>query len=228
MVASRFMIAGLVGTFAVAAAFAMPAAGTPDAARPVARRGAGQIFFTPAAADPKLAALIARTGIGGAPFRFTPADSRGSRRIATIALPAAPVRAGEVNLHNQPAMPTVGVAPIAYSLGAPAPKRVTVTDLKVDIGSAPTIRRIVDIGGTMASGRKSKLKATGALVRDDSRPAVGPISTIDVGGSYSLSRNLDVTAGVRYKSQDRDRLAPLSDNQQRDSQAVYVGTAFRF
>ena len=49
---------------------------------------------------------------------------------------------------------------------------------------------------------------------------------LDVGGSYRLTRNIDVTAGVRYKSQ-RERLEPLKDNR-RDSQAVYLGTAFRF
>ena len=50
--------------------------------------------------------------------------------------------------------------------------------------------------------------------------------TVDLGGSYSVTRNLDVTAGVRI-SQERDRLAPLTDSAQ-DSQAVYVGTQFRF
>jgi hypothetical protein len=50
--------------------------------------------------------------------------------------------------------------------------------------------------------------------------------SVDVGGSYSVTRNLDVTAGVRI-SQDNDRLAPLTDTPQ-DSQAVYVGTQFRF
>ena len=49
---------------------------------------------------------------------------------------------------------------------------------------------------------------------------------VDVGGSYRLSRNLNVTAGVRY-SQERERLRPLTDGKQ-DSQAVYVGTQFRF
>src|SRR5690606_31926430 len=50
--------------------------------------------------------------------------------------------------------------------------------------------------------------------------------TFDLGGSYRVTRNLDVTAGVRY-SQDRDRMAPLTNGKQ-DSQAVYVGTQFRF
>ena len=46
-------------------------------------------------------------------------------------------------------------------------------------------------------------------------------------GSYSLTRNLDVTAGVRYERSERERLPRLTDDR-RDSQAVYVGTAFRF
>ena len=54
----------------------------------------------------------------------------------------------------------------------------------------------------------------------------GESVSLDVGGSYRLTRRLDVTAGVRYKS-ERDRLTAATDNI-RDSQAVYVGTAFRF
>jgi hypothetical protein len=49
---------------------------------------------------------------------------------------------------------------------------------------------------------------------------------VDVGGSYRLTRNINVTAGVRY-SQDRERLRPLTDGNS-DNQAVYVGTQFRF
>jgi len=54
---------------------------------------------------------------------------------------------------------------------------------------------------------------------------VMPSYSVDLGGAYSLTRNLDVTAGVRYRS-DRDRLTQA--DARRDSQAVYVGTAFRF
>lgn len=55
----------------------------------------------------------------------------------------------------------------------------------------------------------------------------GDGSEVDLGGAYRLTENLDVTAGVRY-SQDRERLVPLNDGKQQDSQAVYVGTQFRF
>jgi len=49
---------------------------------------------------------------------------------------------------------------------------------------------------------------------------------VDLGGAYSLTRNLALTGGVRYKI-EHDRVAALAD-QRRDSQAVYVGTAFKF
>lgn len=54
----------------------------------------------------------------------------------------------------------------------------------------------------------------------------GDAGEVDLGGAYRVTNNLDVTAGVRY-SQDRERLLPLTDGKL-DSQAVYVGTQFRF
>ena len=51
--------------------------------------------------------------------------------------------------------------------------------------------------------------------------------SLDVGGAYSIARNIDVTAGARYRI-SRDRLEPLAGAARRDSQAVYIGTAFRF
>ena len=50
--------------------------------------------------------------------------------------------------------------------------------------------------------------------------------SLDVGGAYSLSRRIALTGGVRYNV-ERDRNAGVNDNR-RDSQAVYVGTAFKF
>ena len=50
--------------------------------------------------------------------------------------------------------------------------------------------------------------------------------SVDLSSSYSLTRNLEVTAGVRYRS-DRERIARVEDDR-RDSQAAYIGTAFRF
>jgi hypothetical protein len=50
--------------------------------------------------------------------------------------------------------------------------------------------------------------------------------SVDVGGAYALTRNIAVTGGVRYRI-DHDRVSALKDDR-RDSQAVYVGTAFKF
>ena len=49
---------------------------------------------------------------------------------------------------------------------------------------------------------------------------------LDVGGAFNISRNIAVTGGVKYKI-EREQLATIRD-QRRDSQAVYVGTAFKF
>ena len=61
-------------------------------------------------------------------------------------------------------------------------------------------------------------------------PARGSAASGDyklvVGGSFSISRKIDVTAGVRYASEN-DRVIPLADNR-KDSEAVYVGTKIRF
>jgi len=50
--------------------------------------------------------------------------------------------------------------------------------------------------------------------------------SLDVGGSYDLSRRIALTGGVRYNI-ERDRASAVQDVR-RDSQAVYVGTAFKF
>lgn len=44
--------------------------------------------------------------------------------------------------------------------------------------------------------------------------------------SFSLSRRVDLTAGVTYNT-ERDRVAPRADDR-KDSEAVYVGTKIRF
>ena len=51
---------------------------------------------------------------------------------------------------------------------------------------------------------------------------------IEIAGQAIAAADIDqLRAGVRYE-QERDRLAPLADPAKQDSQAVYVGTQFRF
>ncbi len=232
MVKKRVIVGTMVGALAVAGAFAVPAFGTPDAARRLVKPlSAGQIFFTPASADPKLAALIARNGVGATSFRFTPAESRGNRRPVLTALQIATPKTGVVTLRGQggdTSAPAVGLAPIKYDLVATtAAKRLTVPGdaPKVDLGTSPGTRRI-DPGFNLS--KPSKLKAVTDRPPADTRLTSDGPQMIDVGGAYSLRRNIDVTAGVRYKSPDRDRLAPMPDDRRVDSQAVYVGTTFKF
>lgn len=190
--------------------------------------------FTPAAADPKLAAVLARSGLGGSGFRFTPADSaRSTSRSVTVAVRARTIRPPAVLADRGAAAPAaVTLQPIAYNLGVSVGwKRFAISgDLsKLDLAGQPGSRESVDLDVTYTGKRASGRIKAGAERPLDGAPrliAADPSYSIDVGGSYSLTRNLDLTAGVRYKSEE-NRLPQLTDNR-RDSQAVYVGTAIRF
>ena len=80
-----------------------------------------------------------------------------------------------------------------------------------------------------ATRRLTGRVAVGAERAEGAQRMIAPDQTysLDVGGAYSIARNIDVTAGARYRIQ-RDRLDPIARDDRRDSQAVYVGTAFRF
>ena len=230
-----------LGTLAVAGLFAASALHAQDSrVQRIAKRQTADIpgrigVFTPAAADPKLAAVLARSGLPMDSLRFTPSESRrASTRAVTFAVRARTTRAAPAADRANPAPAPIALAPIAYNLGVSVGwKRFSVSGdmTRVDLVTQPGSRERADVGiaytGKRAGGRVSAsaerpLANTPVLIGD------APSYSIDVGGSYSLTRNLDVTAGVRYKA-ERDRLPRLTEPQQRrDSQAVYVGTAFRF
>lgn len=201
------------------------------AAAPALRSGLGT--FTPAAADPKLAAILARSGMPESGFRFTPSESRrGVGRAVTVAVRARSSRTALADRSQVAAVAPVSLAPIAYNLGVSVGwKRfavagdVTRVELVTQPGSTERANVGVSYAGNRVTGRvqaaaERPLANTPVLIGDK------PSYSIDLGGSYSLTRNLDVTAGVRYRS-EQDRLPKVTDNR-RDSQAVYVGTAFRF
>jgi hypothetical protein len=235
VVATRVFVGTVAGALAVASALAVPAIGAPDSGRAPARARLAT-FFTPSSADPKLAALLAQSGLDATPFRFTPADSRrNDRRALDIAMRARSTKPGVVTPRaaGDTGASAIGVAPISYNMSASvAWKRLSVAGdvSKVDLGGAPGSRKSLDIGLTYAGKRAAaKLQARSDRPIDGETHLLSdmPSYSVDVGGSYSLTKNFDVTAGVRYKSQERDRLMRLS-NDRLDSQAVYVGTAFRF
>lgn len=234
----RTIIAAALGTVLCAGFALAPASGASDsnllARRPVTsalRSGIGS--FTPAAADPRLAALFARGSLANSGFRFTPVAIGRSRAI-TVAVRAASGSRQLVNdrVTSTPAAPaTIGIAPVAYNLGASLGwKRFALSGdvARFDTGIVGG-REATDIGLSYNS-RKWSTRVQLAAERpigNAPRTITGSESySVDVGGSFRLTRRLDVTAGVRYRT-DRDRLQPSADDR-RDSQAVYVGTAIRF
>ena len=192
--------------------------------------------FTPAAADPRLAAALAKSGLGATSgFRFTPSERHdGDRHDVTVAVRARSSHTAARNAREMADNADLRIAPIAYDLGVSVGwKRFAISGdmARVDLGVMPGSRKTAGVSlsytGRRASARvkvatDSPIDNTPALVQE------APNQMIDVGGSYSLTRRLDVTAGVRYKTEEaRDRLQRLDDSRH-DSQAVYIGTSFHF
>ena len=134
----------------------------------------------------------------------------------------------------RPASAVAALAPTSYNLGvAVGWRRFAVAGDVAKIKNADSA-----LGGRETRRRRRQLFAE-ALHRPRRRrrrpqrrparlPALrkGDNYSLDVGGSYSLSRRIALTGGVRYDI-ERDRMSALKDDR-RDSQAVYVGTAFKF
>lgn len=193
--------------------------------------------FTPAVSDPRLAGLLARSSSRPAAFRFTPAsaarDSNRSIRVAIRARGNNPLEAARQAVSSTSAQPTSAITPSSYSLGVSLGWRrfaVSGDVAQADGGALPGRREDANVGvsyraAPRLTGRVAVAaeRSDGAqrLVRDDEA------YSLDVGGAYSIARNVDVTAGARYRIA-RDRIEAMQRDERRDSQAVYVGTAFRF
>jgi predicted porin len=189
--------------------------------------------FTPANADPKLAASLAGKGLSLTDFKFTPAPAKGRPSQVRVAIRArvdSPAPAGA-------AFTTAAVnalAPSSYNLGlAVGWRRFAVSGDVAKVKDANTAlggRESAVVGVSYSlSNRLSTRVAVGAdRATGNALPALrrGDNVSLDVGGSYSLSRRIALTGGVRYNV-ERDRLTALRDDR-RDTQAVYVGTAFKF
>jgi hypothetical protein len=203
---------------------------------------ASMASFTPANIDPRLARAITVPGlIAGQTFHFTPAGSttRPDRsvtvavRVDTVGAQGILVRAPYRDNQPGPGLAALRIAPNAYSLGvsrgfqsftiAGDQRRPDLPDLSnfnLRAGTTGSADEPARLNARIAFDEREK---TGRAPR--TLEANGE-QTVDVGGSYRLTGNLNVTAGVRY-SQERDRLLPVVDGQ-KDGQAVYVGTQFRF
>jgi hypothetical protein len=189
--------------------------------------------FTPASADPRLAAALSRTALNAPGFQFTPSEGTviGNRTIK-VAVRGRTIQPNRLPDRVAAAAPVQTLNPVAYNLGMSVGwKRLAVSgDLThVDLAGQPGSREQAGVGVSY-SGRKF----TGRVRAISDRPladqpalvADAPAYSLDLGGSYKLTRNLDVTAGVRYRT-ERERMLRLAP-ERRESQAIYVGTAFRF
>ena len=191
--------------------------------------------FTPANADPRLAAALAAKGLSLTDLKFTPAPAKGRPSQVRVAIRARVSTPTATRLAEASA-PTAAVnslTPTSYNLGvAVGWKRFAISG---DVG------KVKDADPALGGRESAVVGVSYSLKRFTGRVAVGadravdrPLTalrrgdnySLDVGGSYSLSKQIAVTGGVRYNV-ERDRLSALQDDR-RDSQAVYIGTAFKF
>jgi hypothetical protein len=226
--AALFVMAPAFGASEISASF-RPA---------VAAMRGGVGYFTPSAADPRLAAIFARGGLTNQGFRFTRVATeknraitvavRSSRTLPALAIDRAAQQPTEIAMS---AVQPDAIAPVSYSLGA----SVGWKKFALAGQPAPAVRGLVPTPTDRAEVGISPARKWNTRLQVAAERPVGQVPgtltgaqnySLDVGGSFRLTRNLDVTAGVRYRS-DRDRLQQRVDDR-RDSQALYVGTAIRF
>jgi hypothetical protein len=193
--------------------------------------------FTPAVSDPRLAATLARRRptVSGE-FRFTPTSAFGDRsRGLRVAVRTRTSMPSPVARDAGPSSSSVvtAITPSSYNLGVSVGWRrfaVSGDVAQADNGLIAGIRESAQVGMSYRATRRLTGRVAVAAERAQGGQRIiaeDQAVSVDVGGAYSIARNVDLTAGARYRI-SRDRLDPLSRDDRRDSQAVYVGTAFRF
>ena len=189
--------------------------------------------FTPAGADPKLAASFGERGLSLTDFKFTPAAAKSRPSQVRVAIRARPDAALRGKGDAGSASPVTALTPASDNLGvAVGWRRFAVAGdvSRTDSRSSPALgtKESAVVGVSYSLKKFTGRVAVGAERDDDRVPALQNREnySLDVGGAYNLTRSLSLTGGVRYNV-ERDRNAVVNDNR-RDSQAVYVGTAFKF
>ena len=235
---SRSKSARLVAAFAAAGMVLTPALAAAQAKkRPpaVAVSFDPVATFTPANADPRLAAAFAGKANSLSDFKFTPAPAKGRPSQVRVAIRARADASGKVRVADAAALSSVSaLTPASYNLGvAVGWRRFAIAgDVARTKEAIPALggRESAALGVSYSVNKRLTGRVALGTERGDGR-ALTPLRkadnySLDVGGAYSLTRNIAVTGGVRYRV-DHERLSALKDDR-RDSQAVYVGTAFKF
>ena len=193
--------------------------------------------FTPANGDPKLAAAFAGKSLALTDFKFTPAPAKGRPSQVRVAIRARTIAPAAQTRLASATVPTAAVNalnPTSYTLGvAIGWKRFAVSGSVAktkDSDRAIGGRESAIVGVSYSLNNRLTGRVAVGADRADGRPLPalrkGDNVSLDVGGSYDISRRIALTGGVRYNI-ERDRMSALQDVR-RDSQAVYVGTAFKF
>ncbi len=189
--------------------------------------------FTPATADPRLAAAFAGRSGSLSDFKFTPAAAKGRPSQVRVAIRARADTPGTRVADTSDLTAVSVLTPASYNLGvAVGWRRFAVSGdvAKSKDGNPALGGRESAAVGVSYSLKRFTARIAAATDRGDGR-ALTPLRkadnySLDVGGAYSLTSRIALTGGVRYRI-DRERVAALKDDR-RDSQAVYVGTAFKF
>jgi hypothetical protein len=236
---SALLLSAAVGVLALpSAVLAVSSTADVQADSPAPTQLAGG--FTPSEVDPRLGRSITVRALSkGRLFRFTPAatPSQLESAVITVAVRLPANRAGLAVHTSAPSIDVapagLRIAPTAYSLGTARGYRSFAENLGTGDIRKLEMPDLASYQPRGEAGKGDSSRFAPRVVLDESETAGrSPRTfeqndqTVDLGGSYRVGRNLNVTAGVRYQS-ERDRLVPLTDGNQ-DSQAVYVGTQFRF
>lgn len=203
---------------------------------PVSLGALGSISsFTPTTKDPRLAAAYARiaASAGRQNFRFTPTSgSISGQRSVTVMVRTG----GDLPMVVNRTLNPVSIAPVAFSLNNAHNWRKfalpeSVGRKELDPVSIEPIASAKNF--SLDQGRKDRF-STKVVIESRREPGTGVVNaakekeySLDLASSYSLTRNLNVTAGVRYNNSVAGRLMPMTDERQ-DNQAVYLGTVFKF
>jgi hypothetical protein len=187
--------------------------------------------FTPVTTDKRLARAYAQaiTNARSQGFRFTPTvGSISGRRSITIVVRAPEVDGGT---DKRPAS-SIGLGPVAYNLGSARGLSRFATEVTGSREADPLVPASALVLPRAFSIEKRKRISSNVATEGEMSSAEPVILAgeksyaVDFASSYALTRNLAVTAGIRYKDR-QNRMGALTDDA-RDSQAVYLGTKFKF
>ena len=204
--------------------------------------------FTPSGVDSRLAAKFAATSdsaSGRFPFTLAGGDVNRNRTIIVAARANSRLTAGAVSVRSAIAVSEPGagsgvrLSTVDYRLTAskgwqgfalPSAPKLAAKVPMTELGQSGLGRGSFRLDEAAKKPSKFSTNIKLDQSRETAPPARGSAAAgdykLDVGGSFSISRKIDVTAGVRYASEN-DRVQPTADNR-KDSEAVYVGTKIRF